>query len=74
MPMLSQNTTKPRLVQRASQSPRTHFTAVPALCAMSTTLRGSVVGDNEMHRICSKCLDKKGKRKKGVLGGTYRHY
>jgi len=26
---------------------------------------GSVVGDNEMHRICSKCLDKKGKRKKG---------
>ena len=26
---------------------------------------GSVVGDNEMHRICSKCLDKKGKPKKG---------
>ena len=26
---------------------------------------GSVVGDNEMHRICSKCLDQKGKRKKG---------
>ena len=26
---------------------------------------GSVVGDNEMHRICSKCLDKEGKRKKG---------
>ena len=26
---------------------------------------GSVVGDNEMHRICSKCLDKTGKRKKG---------
>ena len=28
---------------------------------------GSVVGDNEMHRICSKCLDKKGKREKGSL-------
>ena len=26
---------------------------------------GSVVGDNQMHRICSKCLDKKGKHKKG---------
>ena len=30
---------------------------------------GSVVGDNEMHRICSKCLDKKGKRKKGSPEG-----
>ena len=30
---------------------------------------GTVVGDNEMRRICSKSLDKKGKRKKGVLGG-----
>ena len=30
---------------------------------------GSVVGDSEMHRIYSKCLDKKGKRKKGALGG-----
>ena len=26
---------------------------------------GNVVGDNEMHRICSKRLDNKGKRKKG---------
>ena len=25
---------------------------------------GNVVGDNEMHRICSKCLDKNGKRQK----------
>ena len=25
----------------------------------------SVVGDNEMHRVCSKCLVKKGKHKKG---------
>ena len=30
---------------------------------------GSVVGDNEMHRICSKCLDKKGKRKNGSPEG-----
>ena len=39
MPMRSQNSPKPLLVQRASQSPRTHFTAVPALCTMSTTQR-----------------------------------
>ena len=29
----------------------------------------NVVGDNEMHRICRKCLDKKGKRKKGSPEG-----
>ena len=30
---------------------------------------GSVVGANAMHRICSKCLDKKGKRQKGSPEG-----